>query len=99
MTKNILLTYDVNLGQSEVKEALKTMGYSDKKYGNSSEINFKLPQNTVWKEANDMRTSAALTEINNIVTSLNKERTGKEKIVLEKAFAVIFINWSAIDSK
>ena len=99
MNKNILLTYEVTTAQNEVKEALKVIGYSDKKYGHSSETNFKLPQNTMWKEVDEISTTVALTELNAIVTLLNKQLITEEKIEVVKAIAVFFFNWSALDLK
>ena len=99
MIKYILITYDVNMQQPEVKNALKAIGYSDKKYGHSSAINFRLPQNTLWKEAEELSTTTVLNEVNAVVERLNSERTTKGKIVLDKAIAVAFNHWSAIDSK
>ena len=50
MIKNILLTYDINIKQTNVKNAMIRKGYSEEKYSFSSRKTFTLPNTTLLKK-------------------------------------------------
>jgi hypothetical protein len=97
MIKNVVITYQVNMGQEEVKDALIVMGYSDKKYSHTRATQVRLPKNCLWKAAEDLSTTTVLHEVNTAVAKLNKTKITKGKIILDKAIAVAFTQWSALD--
>jgi hypothetical protein len=74
----VLISYDVNKSHTEVKDAMKVMGYFDNWHiGNGP--NYNLPNTTVWHKTKS--TDQAIADINSVCTSL--------RVTLEKAIAVL----------
>lgn len=98
MIKNVLLTYDINIKQTEVKNAMKEKEYFEEKYSNKSHKTYTLPNTTLWKQANELTTVTVLNDLNKVIEEINRGLAPKDKIILEKAIAVEFTNWSAIEN-
>lgn len=98
MIKKVLLTYDINIKQTNVKNAMIEKGYSEEIYGFSSQITFTLPNTTLWKEWEELRPSTVLNDLKEVIDILNRGVAIKDKILLEKAMAVEFTTWSAIEN-
>lgn len=88
---NIVIIYDLNEGQSEVKKALVANGYYDYWYAN--EKRYDLPQTTLWKK--EITFEDANNDIKRVIENLNKTRTGS-KIVLERYIALSAAPWDGL---
>lgn len=98
MIKKILLTYDVSIRQTEVKYGMKGKGYYDNIKRTSEDERYTLPNTTLWKQGEELRTGTVLRDLENVVQELNNNVTSSNKIKLEKAMAVEFTNWNAIEN-
>jgi len=98
MIKCILLTYDVSNRQTEVKNAMKAKGYHDTIKRTTEDKNHTLPNTTLWKKGEELRTKMVLSDLEKIVQELNNNVLLSNKIKLEKAMAVEFTNWNAIEN-
>lgn len=98
MIKNILLTYDINIKQTNVKNAMIRKGYSEEKYSFSSRKTFTLPNTTLLKKEEELRVVTVLNDLQEVIDVLNKGIATKDKIILEKAMAVEFTTWKAIEN-
>ena len=95
MMKKVLLTYDINIKQTEVKNAMKEKGYSERIRKTTETKTYTLPNTTLWKKADELRTITVLNELKEVIETLNKGIAIKDKIILEKAMAVEFTSWEA----
>lgn len=98
MVKNVLLTYDINIKQTDVKNAMKEKGYSERIRKSTEVKTYTLPNTTLWKKAEELKTITVLNELEDVIEILNRGATLKDKIILEKAIATEFTNWSAIEN-
>lgn len=96
--RKVLLTYDVSNRQPEVKNAMKDKEYSEEKYGPSSRKIYKLPNTTLWKEAEELTTGTVIKDLQDVIAVLNKGVATKDIILLQKAMAVEFSRWNAIEN-
>jgi hypothetical protein len=86
---NVLISYDVNGKQDEVKESLKKIGYRDNfTYKNNDAINY-LPETTLYKSNTD--TSISKSEMLKVCSQLN--------VSLERFVATEFSNVTSIQGE
>lgn len=98
MIKMVLLTYDINIRQTEVKNAMKLKGYFEKIKKGSEIKSYTLPNTTLWKKGEELKTEIVLKDLQDVTETLNRNVIASNKIKLEKAMAVEFTNWNAIDN-
>jgi len=97
MIRKILLTYDINIKQTEVKNEMKEIGYFERI--RIPEIkSYTLPNTTLWKKEEELRVVTVLNDLQEVISVLNKGIATKDKIILEKAMAVEFTTWKAIEN-
>jgi hypothetical protein len=96
MIKNVLITYDVYNRHSEVKDEMKKLGYFDTIKNVTT--GYTLPNTTLWKKSEELKTETVLLDLQNVIQNLNKGVALNNKIELEKAMAVEFTNWKAIEN-
>lgn len=73
----VLISYDINKSHTEVKNAMKTLGYMETgKYPDG--YSYQLPNTTLWH--NSKSTTGAIADLKTVCKSLN--------VTLEKAVAV-----------
>lgn len=94
----VLLTYDINIRQTNVKNAMIRKWYSEEKYSFSSRKTFTLPNTTLWKKEEELRVVTVLNDLKEVIDVLNKGIATKDKIIVEKAMAVEFTTWKAIEN-
>ena len=83
----ILLTYDVDRKQPEVKKALENGGYGDR--WKAGDTIYYLPNSTLWHK--DRTVKDAISDIETVCASLN--------VILERAIAVPTDPWAGIPGK
>ena len=98
MIKNVLLTYDVSIRQTEVKNGMKGKGYYDNIKRSTENETYTLPNTTIWKKGEELKTETALKDLQDVIETLNRDVIASNKIKLEKAMAVEFTNWNAIEN-
>lgn len=93
----MLLTYDINIKQTEVKNAMKEIGYFETI--RIPEIkSYTLPNTTLWKKGEELKTEGVLKDLQKVIDTINRGAPVNNKIKLEKAMVVEFSNWKAIDN-
>lgn len=75
---NVLLSYDVASGHTQVKSAMKELGYMETWRETSTSPVYQLPNTTLWH--NQKSTNQAIADIKTVCAKLN--------VTLEKAVAV-----------
>lgn len=86
---NVLISYDVNGKQDEVKEELKKLNYMDRFRIDNQATLYYLPETTLWKSDTDTPTAKA--EMVKVCDQL--------KVNLERFVATEFSKVSAIQGK
>lgn len=98
MIKCVLLTYDVSNRHLEVKNEMKNLGYFESIKRKSETKGYTIPNTTLWKKSEELKTETVLLELQNTIKKLNTGVALINKIKLEKAMAVEFTNWNAIEN-
>ena len=94
----VLLTYDVSNRHPEVKNEMKNLGYFESIKRKNETRGYTLPNTTLWKKSEELKTETVLLDLQNVIQKLNVGVALNNKIKLEKAIAVEFTNWSAIEN-
>lgn len=89
----------MSIRQTEVKNGMKGKGYHDNIKKTTKNERYTLPNTTLWKQGEELRTGTVLRDLENVVQELNNNVTSSNKIKLEKVIAVEFTNWNAIENK
>lgn len=78
-TGKIILCYDVNDKQTQVKEAMEMLGYFDWWNKNSTNTRYYLPDTTIWHPSTTV--SEAIKDLRKVCADL--------EVTLEKAFSAL----------
>ena len=89
----------MTIRHTEVKNGMKGKVYYDNIKRTSEDKGYTLPNTTLWKKGEELRTETVLRDLENVVQELNNNVTSSNKIKLEKLMAVEFTNWNAIENK
>lgn len=90
----VLLTYDVSHRHSEVKDALRKKGLLDSWTSNS--VKYNLPNTTMWKSGESVTVTTVLTDMNTVISDLNRGEPSHRIIRLERCITVAFDSWNGI---
>jgi len=76
---DVLISYDVNGKQDEVKEELNVVGFKDRFVSGIPKVTYYLPATTLWKKNTDVEAAKA-----DMISVSNKLKVKLERFVVTK---------------
>lgn len=84
MIKRVLVTYDISKRHVEVNNEIKKLGYFESIRRNSENKGYTLPNTTLWKKSEELKTETVLLELQNVIKNLNIGVTLNNKLNWKK---------------